>query len=91
MYAQFQSKGLVFYRIAIKESPNTVRQFLEKESLQFPVLLDQDGRVGRLFGLWMTPTNYLINRRGMVCNRVMGVTDWTGPVTNLIDQFLRER
>ena len=92
MYAQYQSQGLIFYRVNCKENPKTVRQFLEKESLQFPVLLDQDGRVGRLFGVWMTPTSYLINRQGLVCYRVMGVSDWIGVQgASIIDQLLKER
>ena len=46
----------------------------------------------RLFGVWMTPTSYLINRQGMVCYRVMGVSDWTGlQGTSIIDQLLKER
>ncbi len=65
---------------------------MEKESLQFPVLLDQDGRVGRLFGVWLTPTSYLINRKGMVCYRVLGTSDWLGGQgTSAIDQLLKER
>ena len=82
----------MFYRVNSKENPKTIRQFMEKESLQFPVLLDQDGRVGRLFGVWMTPTSYLINRKGMVCYRVMGVSDWTDVrATSIMDQLLKER
>ncbi len=83
---------MIFYRINSKENPKTVRQFLEKESLQVPVLLDQDGRVERLFGVWLTPTSYLINRRGMVCYRVMGISDWPGlQGKSIIDQLLKER
>ena len=67
-------------------------KFMEKESLQFPVLLDKTGSVERLFGVWVHPTAYLIDRRGMVGYRVMGVCDW-GDVRLLstIDQLLRER
>ena len=46
----------------------------------------------RLFGVWMTPTSYLINRQGMVCYRVMGVSDWIGVQgTSILDQLLKER
>lgn len=67
-------------------------KFLEKESLHVPVLLDKSGRVERLFGVWVHPTSYLINRKAMVCYRVMDVFDWTNPkATSFIDQLLKER
>ena len=91
-YPQYQSKGLIFYRITAKETRETVVKFMEKESLHFPVLLDKTGSVERLFGVWLHPTAYLINRQGLVCYRVMGVTDWTDVrVTGIIDQLLKER
>jgi peroxiredoxin len=65
---------------------------MEKESLHFPVLLDTTGKVERLFGVWVHPTAYLINRQGMVCYRVMGVYDWSDlRATSIIGQLLKER
>ena len=67
-------------------------KFMEKESLHLPVLLDKAGRVERLFGVWVHPTSYLINRQAMVCYRVMGVSDWTDlRAMSIIDQLLKER
>jgi len=67
-------------------------KFMEKESLHLPVLLDKTGWVERLFGVWVHPTSYLINRQGMVCYRVMGVSDWTDlRAMSIIDQLLKER
>ena len=91
-YPQYQSKGLIFYRISAKESREVVSKFMEKESLHFPVLLDKTGGVERLFGVWVHPTAYLINRQAMVCYRIMGVSDWADVrITSVIDQLLKER
>ena len=66
-------------------------KFLEKEPLNVPVLLDKNGKVGRLFGLWAHPTTYLIDRQGMVRYRSMGFVDWTGwDAINVIDVLLKE-
>jgi peroxiredoxin len=65
---------------------------MERESLHFPVLLDKTGSVERLFGVWVHPTGYITNRQGMVCYRVMGVSDWADVRTlSIIDQLLKER
>ncbi len=66
-------------------------KFLEKEAVTVPILLDQNGKIGRLFGLWAHPTTYLIDRQGMVRYRSMGVVDWTGlEATSVIDILLKE-
>lgn len=91
-YPQYQSKGLIFYRISVKETRETVVKFMEKESFHFPVLLDKTGTVERLYGVWVHPTAYLIDRQGMVCYRVMGVSDWNDVrTTSIIDQLLKGR
>lgn len=66
-------------RIDTKESRETILKFLEKNPVNIPILLDADGRVGRLFGVWAHPTSYLIDRRGMVRFRSVGMVDWMGP------------
>jgi peroxiredoxin len=92
LYHQYQSRGLILYRISSKEKPETIKQFLEKESLNVPVLIDKTGQAERLFGVWVHPTTYLINRQGLVCYRSMGVFDWTTlQATSIIDQLLKER
>ena len=92
LYNQYQSKGLIFYRIASKEPPEAIRLFLEKESLRLPVLLDRTGQTERTFGIWVHPTTYLINRQALVCYRIMGAFDWNSlPATSIIDQLLQKR
>jgi peroxiredoxin len=92
LYSQYQSRGLILYRINSKEKLETIRQFMEKESLNMPVLIDKTGQTERLFGVWVHPTTYLINRQGLVSHRTMGVFDWTGlEATSIIDQLLEKR
>lgn len=91
LYTRYKSKGLILFRIDTKESRETVIKFLEKEPMNVPVLLDENGKVGRLFGLWAHPTTYLIDRQGMVRYRSMGIVDWTGlEATSVIDLLLKE-
>ena len=81
----------MLFRVDTKESRETIMKFLEKEPVNVPVLLDKNGKVGRLFGLWAHPTTYLIDRQGMVRYRSMGSVDWTGlEATSVIDILLKE-
>jgi peroxiredoxin len=92
LYNQYQSRGVIFYRISSKEKAETIKNFLEKESLNVPVLIDKTGQTERLFGVWVHPTTYLINRQALVSYRTMGAIDWTNPqATSIIDHLLKER
>ena len=88
---QYSPKGLVILRIDTKESKEAVAKFLKKHQFQTPVLLDKTGKVGRLFGLWAHPTSYLIDRKGMVRYRSVGMVDWGSPeALSFINQLLKE-
>jgi peroxiredoxin len=91
LFTQYKAKGLILFRIDTKESRETIVKFLQKNPVNVPVLLDKNGKVGRLFGLWAHPTSYLIDRQGMVRYRAVGFIDWTGPeALSVIDRLLKE-
>jgi peroxiredoxin len=92
LYDQYQSRGLVVFRIDTKESRETVLKYLEKHPLDVPVLLDGKNKVGSLFGVWVHPTSYLVDRKGMIQYRAMGVVDWMGiEALSIIDRLIGER
>jgi peroxiredoxin len=90
LYNQYKLKGLILFRVDTKESREAIMKFLEKEAVTVPILLDKNGKVGRLFGLWAHPTTYLIDRQGMVRYRSVGFVDWSGlEATSVIDVLLQ--
>jgi len=83
---------LKIYRVDTKESPETIKKFLEKQPYTLPILLDKTGKMGRLFGVWAHPTTYIINRKGLVCYRAVGELDWTSlEATSVIELLLQEK
>jgi peroxiredoxin len=72
------NKDFVLFRIDDKESRKTVEEFLKEHPTQMRILLDPQGKVGRLFGIWAHPTSYVVDRRGYVRYRAMGIVDWPG-------------
>jgi thiol-disulfide isomerase/thioredoxin len=59
-------KGVVFYAVNRKETPDTIKTFLEKSGLKLPVLLDENGKVGGLYGVKGIPQTVLIGKDGTV-------------------------
>lgn len=65
-----------------------------KWSLGYPVLLDEDGKVGRAYGAASTPHMYVVDKagnlvyRGALDNRPLGKGD--GAVTNYVEKALAD-
>ncbi len=59
------------------DHPNRVAEFTAKQGLPFRVALDTTGDAARRFGnVSVTPTTFLIDRRGRVVKQYLGEPDW---------------
>jgi peroxiredoxin len=59
------------------DHPNRVAEFTAKQQLPFRVALDTTGEAARRFGnVSVTPTTFLIDRRGRVLKQYLGEPDW---------------
>lgn len=77
--------------INFKESPAHVRAFMERVAVDFPVLMDEDGRVSRDWGVFAFPSSFLLDRRGRIRYSVNTAIEWdTQEVRKLIDRLRQE-
>jgi peroxiredoxin len=76
----------------MKESRENIIKFLKEIPSRILVLLDKNGKVNKLFGVWAHPTTFVVDRRGIVRYRAMGVVDWTGPeAKEVLDRLVKEK
>ena len=71
--AQLQSSDMVVLGVS-KDSAKSHEKFIEKQGLNFPLILDTEGAIHEAFGTWRTKMNY--GREYMGCARstfVIGV------------------
>ena len=69
---RFQDQGFTVLAVNVEQDRQTVAAFTEKLGLTFPVLLDVDGKIADLYGVSGYPTGFLIDRAGIIANRVVG-------------------
>ena len=69
----------VVIAINVKEPKGRVTAFLNKASLNLPVVLDEQGELARQWGVRIYPTTVLIGPDGQARWRVVGDLDWAGP------------
>ena len=89
---QFQAKGLTVFRMNTKESRETVSKFMEKTPSSIPVLLDEKNKVGKMLGVWVHPTSYIVDSKGLLRYRAVGTADWAGiEAVSIVERLLGEK
>jgi len=88
---KFKARGLDTLAVAMSyDPPAFVSKFAETRGLPFGVAIDNTGSVAQAFGqVQMTPTTFLINKRGEIVKRFVGEPDFAA-LHGLIEQLLAE-
>lgn len=77
-YRKFAPRGYDTIAVAMShDRPDQVAEFARRRALPFKVALDGSGEIARDFGgVRVTPTLFLIDRRGRIVKRYIGKPDW---------------
>jgi peroxiredoxin len=90
-YDKYRSRGYDTLAIAMSyDPPSYVVNFAETRKLPFKVAIDNTGAVAKAWGdVALTPTTYLVNKRGQIVKRYVGQPDFT-ELHKLIESLLAE-
>ncbi|MBC6906481.1 TlpA family protein disulfide reductase [Saccharophagus sp. K07] len=64
IYASYKKAGFVLLGINVDEIVDDAKDFMNKTPVNFPVLLDSDGKVAGLYKNQAMPSSYFIDRKG---------------------------
>jgi peroxiredoxin len=73
-YESHADQGFMLIGVNEQEPPATVEAYLSQSQLEFPVVLDSDGRVMNRYGVTGMPSSFLVNPEGQI------VRSWTGMI-----------
>lgn len=89
LYTEFKDRGFIILAVDVKEGSKTVRSFQKEFKMNFPILLDSDGRVFSRYGVRLVPMTYLIDREGYMIGSVLGTRNWSSKeAVELINHLL---
>ncbi len=90
-YKEFAPKGFDTVAVAMSyDPPSYVVNYAQTRALPFKVAIDNTGAVARAWGdVQLTPTTYLVNKRGQIVKRYVGAPDFVA-LHQLIGQLLAE-
>ncbi|HEX4842621.1 MAG TPA: redoxin domain-containing protein [Limnobacter sp.] len=91
-YNKYKAQGFRTVAVAMSyDRPDYVVNFAETRQLPFDVALDVNGEIARAFDdVKITPTTYIINRRGEIIKTYVGEPDFAA-LHQLIEQSLAEK
>ncbi|MBI3044720.1 MAG: TlpA family protein disulfide reductase [Betaproteobacteria bacterium] len=90
-YERYRDRGFEFIAVAMRyDPPNYVVAYAEENRLPFTVALDPMGELAQAFGgVKLTPTTFVIDKRGNIVLRVSGGPDFAR-LTALLEEKLNE-
>jgi hypothetical protein len=86
----------VVLAVNLGEEEKEVRSYARTVGLSFPVLLDWDYQVGRIYGVRSHPMRFLIDREGRALAVGIGFRDWSSReaqslITMLLEPEAKEK
>ena len=90
-YEKYRAQGYDTLAVAMSyDPPAYVVNFAETRKLPFKVAIDNTGAVAKAWGdVQLTPTTYLVNKRGEIVKRYVGEPDFA-ELHKLIEKLLAE-
>ena len=87
--ARYQPTDFRIVSINFQESPQSIRAFMARVDVEFPVLIDADGAVSRAWRVLAFPSSFIVDRHGRVRWSVNRAIPWDEPaVFDLIDRMV---
>jgi peroxiredoxin len=90
-YNKYKERGYETIAVAMSyDPPSYVVNFAQTRKLPFQVAIDNTGAVAKAWGdVQLTPTSYLVNKRGEIVKRYVGQPDFA-ELHRLIEKLLAE-
>ena len=80
LYQELKGEGFEILAVSIDESgAQGVLAFMKKHKLSFPVLTDSKGTIKNLYRTTGVPESFIIDKDGVLVEKVIGPRDWAIP------------
>jgi peroxiredoxin len=77
LYRRLKGRDLEVLAVSIdRKGKEVVGPFVAKYGLTFPVLLDPDNKIYKLYGLTGIPETFIIDRSGVIIHKIIGPQNW---------------
>lgn len=85
IYQAYKDKELIILAVNIGESKDKVKAFMNVNELNFPVLLDTEGKAAKIYKVSSIPVSLFINKEGVVVGKQVGLMNY-----NHMESYIKE-
>jgi len=72
VYDAHRAEGFTVWGINSGEDASLIPPYMQQLNLNFPVMLDRDSRISRMYRVFALPTTYFIGRDGIITQVIIG-------------------
>ncbi len=72
---KYKTEKVALLAVNIKEDSKKVKEFAKEAGMNFPILLDSDGKVAEAYQIYAVPTTFFIDSSGKIREKVEGSVD----------------
>ncbi|NPA92314.1 MAG: TlpA family protein disulfide reductase [Chloroflexi bacterium] len=90
VYDDYHEQGLEILAITVEHDTAAIEAFVQKYALTFPILLDTETTVARLYQVHGTPTTFFVDRQGIIRWVVVGGPMSEGLLRSKVETLLQE-
>ncbi|KAF0145315.1 MAG: thiol-disulfide oxidoreductase ResA [Nitrospirae bacterium] len=85
------NKDFVMLTILFRDDPQAGINYLKQNRFNFPLMLDKEGQTAKAYGLTGVPETYIIDKKGILREKIIGPYQWDSPeALELISRLLKE-
>lgn len=66
LYSKYRREDLAIVRVAVKDNIEDIEKFKQQYRATFPILVDKEGQVAKLYDTVNLPRTFIINKKGMI-------------------------
>lgn len=85
---QLKHQNFKIITVNVGESAREINEFKKKVKFDLPILLDSSGKAVQDWGVYAYPSNFLLDKNGIIRYAYRGALEWDSPVIiNTISEF----
>jgi len=79
LHQRLGPRGLTVLGVSVDTDRAAYENFLRDYKITFPNVRDPDRRISALYGTFMYPETYIVDRQGRLVRKVIGALEWDDP------------
>ena len=79
LHRSLEGKGLVVLGVSVDADSRAYESFLRQHQISFPNTRDPEKGISTLYGTFMYPETYIIDREGRLVRKIIGALEWDDP------------